>query len=93
MFLMKQIVFILYKEYKFKKIEMKKIKKVVNKTRKPRRSSIAVTQLKKSGKRVRSYNSLCEASDKTGVNVGSISKAVRGITNSAGGFCWVEKIK
>jgi len=54
------------------------------------RSTISVIQLKQNGKKVKSYKSLCAASEATGVNVGSISKAVRGIINTAGGFRWVQ---
>jgi len=49
---------------------------------------IPVIQLTIRGKRVKKHQSMSDAENSTGVNSGSISKATRGITNTAGGFRW-----
>ena len=54
------------------------------------RNTVAVVQLTPRGRRIRKYNSIAEAQRATGVNTGSISKAVRGIVKTAGGFCWAN---
>lgn len=70
--------------------KIKSVKKSQVKAKASKRFTIPVVQLKMNGKRVRGYKSLCAASETTGVNVGSISKAVRGICYSAGGYRWME---
>lgn len=50
--------------------------------------SIAVVQMTPRGRRVKRHASMCAAQEATGINSGSISKATRGITNTAGGFRW-----
>lgn len=49
-----------------------------------------VIQMTANGRRIRKFNSICDASIQTGVNTGSISKVVRGICNTAGGFRWAN---
>jgi hypothetical protein len=50
--------------------------------------SMAVVQMTPRGRRVKKHVSMCAAQEATGINSGSISKATRGITNTAGGFRW-----
>jgi len=54
------------------------------------RNTIAVVQLTPRGRRIRKYNSMSDAERATGVNTGSISKVVRGIMKTAGGFVWAN---
>jgi hypothetical protein len=54
------------------------------------RNRISVFQLSLKGKKIKKFNSFSEAFVSTGVNTGSISKAVRGITKSAGGYKWEQ---
>ena len=54
------------------------------------RNTVAVVQFTPRGRRIRKYNSIAEAQRATGVNTGSISKAVRGIVKTAGGFVWTN---
>jgi len=63
-------------------------KSVSKKTKTSMRKTIAVIQFTPRGRRIRKYNSMSDAQKATGVNSGSISKAVRGITKTAGGFTW-----
>ena len=65
-------------------------KSVSKKTKTPMRNTIAVIQFTPRGRRIRKYNSMSDAERATGVNSGSISKAVRGITKTAGGFTWTN---
>lgn len=65
--------------------------KTVAKTAKiSNRNTIAVIQLTPKGRRIRKYNSMSDAERATGVNTGSISKVVRGIIKTAGGFVWAN---
>lgn len=50
--------------------------------------SMAVVQMTPRGRRVKKHASMCAAQEATGVNSGSISKATRGLVNTAGGFRW-----
>ncbi len=54
------------------------------------RNTVAVVQFTPRGRRIRKYNSIAEAQRATGVNTGSISKAVRGLVKTAGGFVWTN---
>jgi hypothetical protein len=65
-------------------------KSVSKKVKTPMRNTIAVIQFTPRGRRIRKYNSMSDAQRATGVNSGSISKAVRGITKTAGGFTWAN---
>jgi len=65
-------------------------KVVSKKVKTPKRNTIAVVQLTPRGRRIRKYNSMTEAEKITGVNTGSISKVVRGIMKTAGGFVWAN---
>ena len=65
-------------------------KTVSNKAKKSSRNTIAVVQLTPKGRRIRKYNSMSDAERATGVNTGSISKVVRGIMKTAGGFVWAN---
>jgi hypothetical protein len=58
------------------------------KSSKPTRVTNPVIQMTERGRKIRKYKSICEASSVTGVNTGSISKVVRGIGHTAGGFRW-----
>lgn len=65
--------------------------KIVSKKAKAsNRNTIAVVQLTPRGRRIRKYNSMSDAERATGVNTGSISKVVRGIMKTAGGFVWAN---
>jgi len=64
--------------------------KVVKKTSASTRNTVAVIQFTPRGRRIRKYNSMSDAMRATGVNTGSISKAVRGICQTAGGFRWAN---
>lgn len=54
------------------------------------RVTTPVIQMTERGRRIKKYKSICEASANTGVNTGSISKVVRGICQTAGGFRWAN---
>jgi hypothetical protein len=60
------------------------------KTAKSSRVTTPVVQMTERGRRIKKYKSICEASSNTGVNTGSISKVVRGICQTAGGFRWAN---
>lgn len=60
------------------------------KASKPSRVTTPVIQMTERGRRIKKYRSICEASAITGVNSGSISKVVRGICQTAGGFRWAN---
>ena len=60
------------------------------KIKKSNRVTVSVVQYTPKGRRIRGYKSLTAASTTTGVNVGSISKVVRGIGQTAGGFRWAN---
>jgi len=60
------------------------------KAKKSNRVTVSVVQYTTKGRRIRGYKSLTAASTTTGVNVGSISKVVRGIGQTAGGFRWAN---
>jgi hypothetical protein len=64
--------------------------KVVKKASASTRNTVAVIQFTPRGRRIRKYNSMSDAMRATGVNTGSISKAVRGICQTAGGFRWAN---
>jgi len=64
--------------------------KTVSKKAKSNRNTIAVIQFTPRGRRIRKYNSMSDAERATGVNTGSISKVVRGIMKTAGGFVWAN---
>ena len=64
--------------------------KVVKKATASTRNTVAVIQFTPRGRRIRKYNSMSDAMRATGVNTGSISKAVRGICQTAGGFRWAN---
>jgi hypothetical protein len=49
-----------------------------------------VIQMNVRGRKIKKYKSISEASLVTGVNTGSISKVVRGIGSTAGGFRWAN---
>ena len=66
--------------------------KYTPKIKKSNRVTVSVVQYTPKGRRIRGYKSLTAAATTTGVNVGSISKVVRGLHNTAGGFHWFEKI-
>ena len=68
----------------------KATKAVVTKSKTSNRNTIAVIQLTPRGRRIRKYNSMSDAERATGVNTGSISKVVRGIMKTAGGFVWTN---
>jgi hypothetical protein len=61
-----------------------------NKNKVSNRNTIAVVQLTPRGRRIKKYNSIADAQRATGVNTGSISKAVRGICKTAGGYVWTN---
>jgi hypothetical protein len=65
-------------------------KTVSKKAKTNNRNTIAVVQLTPRGRRIRKYNSMSDAERATGVNTGSISKVVRGIMKTAGGFVWAN---
>jgi muramoyltetrapeptide carboxypeptidase LdcA involved in peptidoglycan recycling len=65
-------------------------KAVSKKAKTSNRNTIAVIQLTPRGRRIRKYNSMSDAERATGVNTGSISKVVRGIMKTAGGFVWAN---
>jgi hypothetical protein len=65
-------------------------KTVSKKAKTSNRNTIAVIQLTPRGRRIRKYNSMSDAERATGVNTGSISKVVRGIMKTAGGFVWAN---
>jgi muramoyltetrapeptide carboxypeptidase LdcA involved in peptidoglycan recycling len=65
-------------------------KTVSKKAKTSNRNTIAVVQLTPRGRRIRKYNSMSDAERATGVNTGSISKVVRGIMKTAGGFVWAN---
>jgi hypothetical protein len=54
------------------------------------RVTIPVIQMTERGRKIKKFKSICEASAITGVNTGSISKVVRGICQTAGGFRWAN---
>lgn len=58
------------------------------KVKTPTRVVIPVVQMTERGRRVRKFKSITAAANQTGVNSGSISKVVRGICQTAGGFRW-----
>ncbi len=60
------------------------------KAAKPSRVTTPVIQMTERGRKIKKYKSICEASANTGVNTGSISKVVRGICQTAGGFRWAN---
>jgi len=60
------------------------------KAKKSNRATVAVVQYTVRGRRIKKFNSISEAQRATGVNTGSISKVVRGICKTAGGFCWAN---
>jgi hypothetical protein len=60
------------------------------KSSEPSRVTTPVIQMTERGRRIKKYKSICEASANTGVNSGSISKVVRGIRQTAGGFRWTN---
>ena len=60
------------------------------KIKKSNRVTVSVVQYTPKGRRIRGYKSLTAASTTTGVNVGSISKVVRGIGQTAGGYRWAN---
>ena len=60
------------------------------KVKKSNRATVAVIQYTPKGRRIRKYNSISDAQRATGVNTGSISKVVRGICKTAGGFRWAN---
>lgn len=64
--------------------------KGVKKTSVSTRNTVSVIQFTPRGRRIRKYNSMSDAMRATGVNTGSISKAVRGICQTAGGFRWTN---
>jgi hypothetical protein len=64
--------------------------KSTSKIKKSNRVTVSVVQYTPKGRRIRGYKSLTAASTTTGVNVGSISKVVRGIGQTAGGFRWAN---
>ena len=64
--------------------------KAVKKTSASTRNTVAVIQFTPRGRRIRKYNSMSDAMRATGVNTGSISKVVRGICQTAGGFRWAN---
>jgi hypothetical protein len=64
--------------------------KVVKKAKASTKNTVAVIQFTPRGRRIRKYNSMSDAMRATGVNTGSISKAVRGICQTAGGFRWAN---
>lgn len=51
-------------------------------------NSKSVLQMTKGGKKLKRYTSITEAGKVTGVDKGNISKASRGILQTAGGFVW-----
>jgi hypothetical protein len=53
-----------------------------------RSDATPVVILNSKGNPKRKFSSIYQAATKTGVNSGSISKAVRGLINTAGGFRW-----
>ena len=53
-----------------------------------RTDATPVVILNSKGNPKRKFASIYQAATKTGVNSGSISKAVRGLINTAGGFRW-----
>jgi len=63
--------------------------KAVKKASVSTRNTVAVIQFTPRGRRIRKYNSMSDARA-TGVNTGSISKVVRGICQTAGGFRWAN---
>ncbi len=65
-------------------------KTVSKKAKTNNRNTIAVVQLTPRGRRIRKYKSMSDAERATGVNTGSISKVVRGIMKTAGGFVWAN---
>lgn len=65
-------------------------KTVSKKAKTASRNTIAVIQFTPRGRRIRKYNSMSDAERATGVNTGSISKVVRGIMKTAGGFVWAN---
>lgn len=65
-------------------------KTVSKKSKTSNRNTIAVIQFTPRGRRIRKYNSMSDAERATGVNTGSISKVVRGIMKTAGGFVWAN---
>jgi hypothetical protein len=65
-------------------------KPVSKKAKTSNRNTIAVVQLTPRGRRIKKYNSMSDAERATGVNTGSISKVVRGIMKTAGGFVWAN---
>ena len=48
-----------------------------------------VVQMTDRGRRIKKYASINEAAIATGVNSGTISRGVRGIGQTAGGFRWM----
>ena len=64
--------------------------KYTPKIKKSNRVTVSVVQYTPKGRRIRGYKSLTAAATTTGVNVGSISKVVRGIGQTAGGFRWAN---
>ena len=66
------------------------VKTATKKVAAPRRNTVAVVQLTTKGRRIKKYNSISDAQRATGVNTGSISKVVRGICKTAGGYAWAN---
>ena len=54
------------------------------------RVTVPVVQMTDRGRKIKKFNSICQASAVTGVNTGSISKVVRGICQTAGGYRWAN---
>lgn len=58
------------------------------KAKKSNRVTVSVIQYTVRGRRIKKFNSIADAQRATGVNTGSISKVVRGICKTAGGYRW-----
>ena len=73
------------KTNKSSKVSMKK------KSKKATSSATAqpVVQMTDRGRRIKKYESIFAAASATGVNSGTISRVVRGIGQTAGGFRWM----
>ena len=75
---------------KAKTVKATTVKSVSKKAKTSNRVTVPVIQFTVRGRRIKKYNSISEAQRATGVNTGSISKAVRGIVKTAGGFRWTN---
>ncbi len=92
---MKHLSFSKYNNYKkiIKKMSNKNKKAKTMKGKKSQKNSrvrVPVVQLTERGRRIRKYESIVSAAATTGVNSGSISKVVRGICQTAGGYRWAN---